>query len=139
MPVSIGIFKLYSVIIVFKLTDWSNLNLVLSSSLSLFLLLTSLSFQTRNEVKHETFASTEMLNDILQKFDPKNSEENNNNIVWQAKSLFTDEFSKYLKKVCHKISSAFIWVRYSTFCLNNQTNFLILVSIFINILIILCF
>jgi len=54
---------------------------------------------TRNEVKHETFASTEMLNDILQKFDPKNSEENNNNIVWQAKSLFTDEFSKYLKKI----------------------------------------
>ena len=49
-----------------------------------------------------------MLNDILQKFDPNNSEENNNNIVWQAKSLFTDEFFKYLKKVCHKISSAFI-------------------------------
>ena len=49
-----------------------------------------------------------MINDILRKFDPNRSEESNDNIAWHAKSLFTDDFFDYLKKVCHKLSTDFI-------------------------------
>jgi len=55
--------------------------------------------KTRNEIKHKTFASTEMINDSLQKFDPNSSEESNDNIAWHAKSLFTNDFFDYLKKI----------------------------------------